>query len=117
MLNSPALAPFFAPETLAEVPVCAEIEPVGRINGIIDRLIVTATTVTAIDFKSNRTVPNSAAEVPEGLLRQMGAYHAALKRIYPDHAIETGLVWTAGQTFMPLPHDLVVAALARATAA
>jgi ATP-dependent helicase/nuclease subunit A len=111
------LAPFFAPETLAEVPISAEIAPVGRIHGIIDRLIVTPEKVIAVDFKSNRTVPATPEQTPEGLLRQMGAYAAALQQIWPDRCIETGLLWTATQSYMALPHDLVSAALARATAA
>jgi ATP-dependent helicase/nuclease subunit A len=54
--------------------------------------------------------------VPEGLLRQMGAYAAALAQIWPGRCIETGLVWTATQEIMMLPHDLVSAALARTSA-
>mgnify|MGYP006401738647 FL=1 len=117
VLETPELAPFFAPGTLAEVPISAGIEPVGRIHGIIDRLLVTPDKVIAVDFKSNRTVPATPAEVPEGLLRQMGAYAAALAQIWPGREVETALIWTATQRYMALPHDLVSAALARATTA
>jgi len=55
--------------------------------------------------------------VPEGLLRQMGAYAAALAKIWPGRAIETGILWTERSSYMALPHDLVSAALARATTA
>ena len=117
VLETPELAPFFAPGTLAEVPISAGIEPVGRVHGIIDRLLVTPDKVIAVDFKSNRTVPATPAEVPEGLLRQMGAYAAALAQIWPGREVETALIWTATQRYMALPHDLVSAALARATTA
>ncbi|APZ52556.1 double-strand break repair helicase AddA [Salipiger abyssi] len=117
VLAADTLTPFFAPDSLAEVPLTAEIAPVGRIHGIIDRLIVTPDKVIAVDFKSNRTVPATAADTPEGLLRQMGAYAAALAQLYPGREIETGLIWTATQNYMSLPHDLVSAALARATTA
>ncbi|MCA0940316.1 double-strand break repair helicase AddA [Salipiger pacificus] len=115
VLGAPALTPVFAVDALAEVPISAEIEPVGRIHGVIDRLLVTPEKVIALDFKSNRTVPGSPADVPEGLLRQMGAYAAALTQVFPGRSIETGLVWTATQELMVLPHDLVSAALSRTT--
>ncbi|MCR8549591.1 double-strand break repair helicase AddA [Salipiger sp. P9] len=117
VLDAPGLARFFAADSIAEVPVSAEIEPVGRIHGIIDRLLVLPDRVVAVDFKSNRTVPDCPADTPEGLLRQMGAYAAALAQIWPDREVETGLIWTTTQSYMALPHDLVSAALARATTA
>ena len=117
VLAAAPLAHVFAPGTLAEIPVSADIAPVGRINGIIDRLIVTEDTVIAADFKTNRTVPRRPEDVPDGLLRQMGAYAAALAQIWPDKRIETGLIWTATQEWMALPHDLVSSALERSTTA
>jgi len=62
-------------------------------------------------------VPERPEDVPEGLLRQMGAYAAALAQIWPGRAIETGILWTERSSYMALPHDLVSAALARATTA
>ena len=83
LVNAPALAHVFAPDTLAEIPVTADLPGIGRIHGVIDRLIVTPDTVTAIDFKSNRVEPQGPADTPEGLLRQMGAYAASLQQVYP----------------------------------
>ena len=113
VLETPELGHFFAAGSLAEVPVSASLTELGgrRIHGIIDRLIVTPTKVTAVDFKSNRTVPDSPALCPDGLLRQMGAYAAALAQIYPDREIETGILWTQTARYMPLPNDMVSMAL------
>jgi len=61
-------------------------------------------------------VPDTPDAVPEGLLRQMGAYAAALGDIYPDREIETALLWTRTGGLMPLPHALVTAAWGRARA-
>lgn len=110
VLQSKQLAHIFAPDTLAEVSITA---PLGghRLHGTIDRLIVTDTTVTAIDFKSNAVLPENATQCPDGILRQMGAYLIALRAVYPDHNIETGIVWTKTQKLMMLPHDLVLSAL------
>lgn len=112
VLSQPALAPVFAAEALAEVPLSADLDGV-RLHGVIDRLIVTPDRVLAVDFKSNATVPASPQHCPEGLLRQMGAYAHALAQIYPDRAVETALLWTRTAELMPLPHDLVTAALRR----
>ncbi|SDD63646.1 double-strand break repair helicase AddA [Ruegeria marina] len=112
VLTSPELAPVFAAGTLAEVPVSATIGA-RRMHGVIDRLVITATEVQVIDFKSNAVVPDTPEACPEGLLRQMGAYAQALAQIYPAHQIRTGFLWTRTARMMWLPHDLVTAALGR----
>lgn len=114
VLDAPALAPLFGSGTLAEVPVTAEIGG-RRMLGTIDRLIVSPDRVLAVDYKSNVVIPARPEDVPAGLLRQMGAYAAALAQIYPDRHIETALLWTHSAQLMPLPPDIVRAALAAAT--
>ncbi len=114
LLENAALAPLFAEGTLAEVTLTADVPPLGRLHGVIDRLIVTSQKVTAADFKTNRTVPDSPEACPDGLLRQMGAYAAMLRVLYPDREVEVGLLWTRTAHYMPLPHDLVTQALERA---
>ncbi|MFW2588389.1 double-strand break repair helicase AddA [Sagittula sp. SSi028] len=115
VLSVPELGFLFGPDALVEVPVTADLPGLGRMHGIIDVLLVSDTKVTAVDFKTNRVVPQTADQTPEGLLRQMGAYAAALGQLYPDREIETGLLWTAQSRYMPLPHDIVRQALQRAT--
>jgi len=109
----------FGPGSLAEVPLACPLPgvlpaPHDRLSGTIDRLVVTPNRVLAVDFKSNATIPDTPDAVPEGILRQMGAYAAALEAIYPDHAVDVALLWTRGPRMMPLPRDLVMAALRRA---
>lgn len=113
VLTDPGLAPLFAPGTLAEVPFVADWQG-HTLSGTIDRLVVGPDRVLAVDFKSNATLPATAQEVPEGILRQMGAYALALSALYPGRRIDTAILWTAAPRLMPLPHDLVSAALARA---
>ena len=64
-----------------------------------------------MDFKTNRTVPETPETVPDGLLRQMAAYAAALQQIYPGRAVETAILWTRAPSLMPIPHEIVRAAL------
>ncbi|WP_171123750.1 MULTISPECIES: double-strand break repair helicase AddA [unclassified Ruegeria] len=113
VLTAEHLQDIFGPDALAEVPITADLNG-HRMHGVIDRLIVTADTVQAIDFKSNATIPEDANACPEGLLRQMGAYAQALSQIYPDRDIRTAILWTRTAGLMWLPHDVVTDALARA---
>ena len=115
LIHRPDLSQIFAPDTLAEVEITAEIPELAnqRIVGVIDRLVVTENTVTVVDFKTNRVVPKEPAAVPEGVLRQMGAYLSAIRQIYPDKAVTLEILWTATGTLMPIPHDIVMSALCR----
>jgi ATP-dependent helicase/nuclease subunit A len=116
ILGDPALAPLFAPGTLAEVPVAAALPQLGgqRIAGSIDRLVVEGGRILAVDFKSNTLIPDRAEDIPEGLLRQMGAYAAALALVFPGREIETALLWTRAPRLMTVPPGLAAAALVRA---
>jgi ATP-dependent helicase/nuclease subunit A len=114
VLDAPGLADAFAEGTLAEVEISSPLPGGGRLLGRIDRLIVRENGVLALDFKSNRIVPASPAEVPEGILRQMGAYRAGLRAIWPHTQVTTAIVWTRTATLMKLPDALVDAAFARA---
>jgi ATP-dependent helicase/nuclease subunit A len=114
ILESAALKHLFTSDALAEVPVVAQIN--GQpLYGVIDRLVVSENRVLVVDFKSNTTVPKSVADVPEGLLQQMGAYAAALAQIYPDRRIETAILWTKTAELMHLPPQIVTDAFAKAT--
>lgn len=112
VVTNPALAHVFGPDTLTEVPVTA---PIGtaRFYGIIDKLLVADDEILAVDFKTNRIVPEQPDTCPEGILRQMGAYALMLESVYPDHRIRTAVLWTANQQLMTLPHDMVTAAFWR----
>jgi ATP-dependent helicase/nuclease subunit A len=115
LLDDPAFASVFAPGTLAEVEIAARLPELGgrAVRGAIDRLIVGPDRVLAVDYKTNALVPATPEAVPEGFLRQMGAYAAALAQVYPGRQIETAIIWTAAPVLMPLPAALVAAALAR----
>ena len=114
VLENPDMAPFLSPDALAEVDIRATLSGVP-LQGTIDRLLVAPDLVRALDYKSNRLVPDRPEDVPEGLLRQMGAYRAALLQVFPGRAVQVALVWTRAQgKVMWLPDALVDAALARA---
>ena len=114
-LTAPHLAAIFAEGALAEVSLTADSPTLGRtLVGQIDRLILTDTRLLAVDFKSNAVCPEGPEEVPEGLLRQMGAYAEMLAAIYPGKTVETAILWTREARLMPLPSELTTPALTRA---
>ncbi len=113
VLSAGGLDAVFDPGALVEVGLSGLWN--GRAMwGVIDRLIVAPDRVLAVDFKSNRVVPADPSQVPEGLLRQMGAYAHLLAGVYPGRRIDTALLWTATGRLMPLDPGAVAAALARA---
>ena len=110
LIADPDLREVFGPQSQAEVAFNATLG--GRqITGAIDRLIVHPDRVVIVDFKSNALEPGDATQVPDGLLRQMGAYAAAMSQIFPDHSIEVAILWTGSGRLIRLPHTLVMDAL------
>jgi ATP-dependent helicase/nuclease subunit A len=114
VLLSPDLAPLFRPGTLAEVAVSGPWNGL-RLMGTIDRLIVDPGRVLIVDYKSNAVVPDGPETVPEGILRQLGAYAHLVGQIYPDRRVETAVLWTRTPALMPLDPEIVRLALERTT--
>jgi ATP-dependent helicase/nuclease subunit A len=106
ILDDPAYAAVFGPESQAEVPITGLLEINGEtvaLSGQIDRLLVTHDEISLIDFKTNRPPSKSLADIPPAYVRQLAAYRAALAQIYPRHRIKAALLWTYGPTLMEVP--------------
>ena len=117
VLDNPDLAFLFNDDASAEAPISASLPELGgaRIHGEIDRLLISPTRILVVDFKSNAIVPATKDAVPDGLLRQLGAYCAALEQVFPNHTVETAVLWTRTATLMTLEHKAVTAALRSTT--
>jgi ATP-dependent helicase/nuclease subunit A len=108
IMAHPPLAELFGPGSRAEVPIAGVIG--GRVvGGLVDRLLVTPTRVVLADWKTARDPPQDVRDTPIAYLRQIAAYAAVLRAIFPTHAVEALLVWTRTATVMPVPHALLVA--------
>lgn len=114
VLGDPGLAAHFAADTLAEVAVTGQWQG-RRMTGSIDRLVIGQDRVLVIDYKSNAVIPSAPEAVPEGILRQLGAYAHLVGQIYPERRIEVAVLWTRGPILMPVSLDIVRLALGRAT--
>ena len=106
VLTTTEFAEIFSPAALAEVPLAAVVD--GQvIAGTADRLLITAETVTVVDFKTARRPPKGLADVPPATLQQMGAYAAALAVIYPGRTIEAAVLYTQTPLLVPIPREIL----------
>ncbi|MBZ4022089.1 double-strand break repair helicase AddA [Rhodobacter sp. TJ_12] len=114
VLHAVAEAGLLEDVSLAEVELTADLPELGgqKLHGIVDRLQVLPDRVRVLDYKSNAVVPETADQVPLGLVRQMAAYRAALRQIYPGRGVECLLLWTVTGEIMPLSSAQMEAALA-----
>ncbi len=106
VLRDPALAPLFAPGSRAEQPMTGLVGSTV-ITGTVDRMAVLPDRVLLVDYKTGRDAPADVGKTPVLYLRQLAAYRAVLRGIYPGRAIECALVWTAGPVVAPLPSALL----------
>ncbi len=112
ILEDPALAPLFGPDSLAEVPIAGHVPtPAGglTVSGTVDRLVVTADGVLVLDLKTGSSVPPRPQDAHPSHLRQMAAYRAVLVSAFPDHRVEAALLYTAGPKLHLLPPELLAA--------
>ncbi|MBI3672428.1 MAG: UvrD-helicase domain-containing protein [Rhizobiales bacterium] len=107
LLASPALAGLWQADGLSEVPILAGEPGGGRISGRIDRLILGADDILAVDYKTDRSVPDAAATVKPEYLAQMAAYRTALRAIHPGATVRCAILWTATASLMHL-QDVVL---------
>ena len=111
ILDHPQLAPLFGPASRAEVPLTGLVAGFGDaqsvVGGLIDRLAVLDGQVLLADFKTNRDPPKTAAETPVLYLRQMAAYRAVLRQIFPDKIVRCALIWTRAASVVMLADPLL----------
>ncbi|MXO72396.1 double-strand break repair helicase AddA [Altererythrobacter buctensis] len=108
VLAHPDWAALFGPDALAEVPLAATVD--GQvIAGTADRLLVQEGRVLVADFKTARRPPASLAEMPESVLKQMGAYAAALAVIFPGKRVEAAVLYTQTPQLIAIPGDILAA--------
>jgi ATP-dependent helicase/nuclease subunit A len=119
LINNPHLLWAFEPAPhktiLTEAPISGNLT-LGEahehvVSGQIDRLIITATQIDLIDYKSQHVTPQTLADVPLAYIFQMATYRALLQKIYPNHIIVAHLLWTSNATLMTLGDDMLDEAL------
>jgi ATP-dependent helicase/nuclease subunit A len=115
LIDDQRFAELFTPGSRAEVPIIgriarAQAEPMA-VAGQVDRLCVTDGTVLIADYKTDRAVPDQAADVPAPYVTQLALYRAVLARLYPKKSIRAALVFTGGPALIEVPVSAMDSAL------
>ena len=106
ILAHPDLAPAFGSGSRAEVPLTGLVGT-QVVGGLVDRLAVLPDRVLVVDFKTNRHAPDQPEDTPVMYLRQMAAYRAVLRGVFPDREVRCALVWTRAARVAMLPDALL----------
>lgn len=106
VIENPDWSAIFSPHALAEAPIAAVVGP-NVVAGTVDRLLVEVDRVLVIDFKTSRRPPTRIEALPIAHVRQMAAYAAALRLIFPGRAVQAGLLYTATPQLFLLPDALL----------
>lgn len=109
VIDNPDWADVFRADALAEAPIAAVVGP-NVVSGTVDRLLVEETRVLVVDFKTGRRPPRAIEQLPVAHVRQMSAYVAALRLIFPGRAVQAGLLYTATPQLFWLSDELLLAA-------
>lgn len=106
IFNNPMLDGLFGANSRSEVPIVGQIGDF-TLSGQVDRLAIRGEDVLIIDYKTNRPPARSPEMIPKVYQRQMAAYKAVLKEIYPDKRIKCFLLWTDIAELMEIPEGLL----------
>ena len=98
LINSPALEPFFGPDSLAEVEISGTLTNGRQLIGRIDRMVRGSTEITLLDYKSDRFVPDSVGS-EHSYVQQISLYADLVKAAFPDRQIRAALLWTQTSKF------------------
>ena len=109
IIADPIHTAIFAADALTEAPIAAVLPSGLVVAGTVDRLLVERDRVLIIDFKTGRRAPAGFDQVPDHHLRQMSAYAAALRVIFPDKRVEAALLYTSGPILIPLSQNVLEA--------
>ncbi|HVQ10222.1 MAG TPA: double-strand break repair helicase AddA [Allosphingosinicella sp.] len=107
VIADPRFAELFAADALAEAPIAAVVAGGAVVSGTVDRLLVADDRILIADFKTGRDPPADAGAIPAAHLRQMAAYRAALRVIFPDRPVAAALLYTAAPILIALPDALL----------
>ncbi len=110
------LKALFEGDSRAEVAIVGNVATANgdyAVSGRIDRLLRDATGWHLVDFKTDRGVPASPAEVDPAYVLQLALYRRLLMDIEPGVPVGATLVFAAGPNVMPIPSEMMERALER----
>jgi ATP-dependent helicase/nuclease subunit A len=106
IMEDPTMSALFGPDGRAEQPLAGYVNGTV-VSGIVDRLAVLPGEVLVADYKTHRDAPASAQDTPVLYLRQMAAYRAVLRAVFPGRKVRCVLIWTRTATVSVLPNAIL----------
>ncbi|MEM1376717.1 MAG: double-strand break repair helicase AddA [Pseudomonadota bacterium] len=106
VIDDSANARIFAENSRAEAQIMGTIEVTGEergVSGVIDRIAISQGVVTVLDYKTGR--PPYDNQPPPVAVYQLALYGALVQKLYPDHKIETLLLFTQGPRLIEVPPE------------
>lgn len=100
----------FSSQSRAEVSMTGVLDADGinrRINGQIDRLIITNSNIIIADYKTDRSVPEHEDQFSNSYIIQLAIYKNILEQIYPGKQVECLLLWTSIPKITPISAELL----------
>ncbi len=90
-------------QTFNELPLLYERD--GKtVHGIIDRLLVDENCLTLIDYKTHQNVtPENVLQLAEEYRQQMEHYALGVRKIWPERALRTLLLFTSNRILYEFP--------------
>jgi ATP-dependent helicase/nuclease subunit A len=113
ILLRPELRHLFGPDSRAEVPFLANLTRKGEpvmLAGRIDRMVVTATEVHVIDFKSDSAATMEPRDIPGAYRMQLGLYALVASQLFPGLEVRASILWTSLESLLELPRDALAGA-------
>jgi ATP-dependent helicase/nuclease subunit A len=110
ILSRPDLEHLFAPSSRAELPFRLQVRHKGNLvwlSGRIDRVVVDEQGVLVVDYKSDAIVPEGTEDVPGNYLTQVGLYALVADQLFPGRPVRAAILWTALESLMNLPSELL----------
>ena len=110
-IAAPEIAAFFGPGSRGEVSLAGVLRRQGRTDapysGRLDRMLVTESAASIVDFKLGAAPTLPAHEH----IAQLALYRAALRALYPTLPVRAALVYLDGPTLCPVEAAELDAAL------
>ncbi|HXW48417.1 MAG TPA: double-strand break repair helicase AddA [Xanthobacteraceae bacterium] len=116
ILDDEKFAEVFASGGRAEVPIIGRIVGPGGdpvlVAGQVDRLVVGADAVLAVDYKTDSTAPAGLDAVPASYITQLALYYGVLTGLFPGKSIRAALIFTHAPLLIEIPVSALATALA-----
>jgi ATP-dependent helicase/nuclease subunit A len=93
IVNRPEITAFFGPHSSGEAELRGRLSDGRMVSGRVDRIAVLPTEIFLLDYKTDRTVPETLA-FDHAYVQQLSLYVEILENAYPDRSIKAALLWT-----------------------